>query len=131
DAVVDFVAQHAKALDGKVVIDATNNFRGAAMNSWPECAPVIPDASLFRAFNSYGFDILVKPEVGGEAADLFYAGPDGPGKAVVEQLISDVGLRPVWVGGTDQAGTVDGVLRLWFTLSQKRGRRIAFKLLSD
>src|SRR5215471_851847 len=66
DAVVDFVREHAKELDGKVVIDATNNFRAPAMNSWPECAPIIPDAFLYRAFNSYGFDILAAPQVGGE-----------------------------------------------------------------
>jgi predicted dinucleotide-binding enzyme len=131
DAAAEFIARHSKGLNGKVVIDATNNFRGAAMNCWEEVAPLIPDASLYRAFNSYGVDIFVKPDLGGEQADLFYAGPEGAGKAVVEQLISDAGLRPVWVGGSDQAGVVDGVLRLWFTLSQKRGRRIAFKLLSD
>jgi len=43
----------------------------------------------------------------------------------------DAGLRPVWVGGADQADTIDGVLRLWYTLSRARGRRIAFKLISD
>jgi hypothetical protein len=35
------------------------------------------------------------------------------------------------VGGTDAVETIDGVLRLWFTLSRTRGRRIAFKLISD
>ncbi len=130
-AVVEFVHAHAKGLDGKVVIDATNNFRGPAMNSWSEITPAIPRASLYRAFNSLGWDVFANPVLGGETSDLFYAGPDGPSQAVAEQLIADAGLRPVWVGGTDQAGTVDGVLRLWFTLSQKRGRRIAFKLLSD
>jgi len=35
------------------------------------------------------------------------------------------------VGGPDQVDTVDGVLRLWYMLSGKRGRRIAFKLISD
>ena len=39
--------------------------------------------------------------------------------------------RPIRVGGPDQVEVVDGVLRLWFTLAQSRGRRIAFKLISD
>ena len=49
----------------------------------------------------------------------------------VERLIEDAGLRPIRVGGTEHVEVVDGVLRLWFTLAQSRGRRIAFKLISD
>ena len=131
NAVVELVREHAKDVDGKVLIDATNNFGGPSMNSWPEISAIVPKARLYRAFNTYGFDVFVKPSLGGERPCLFYAGPEGEGKREVEQLIDDVGLSPVWVGGTDAAGVVDGVLRLWFTLSQSRGRRIGFKLLSD
>lgn len=125
-AVVQFAQQHAKELDGKVVIDATNNFGGASMNSWPEISSVLPKAKLYRAFNIYGWDVFANPALGGEAPDLFYAGPDD----VIEQLIADAGVRPVRVGGTDAVDVVDGVLRLWFTLAQSRGRRIAFKLIA-
>ncbi len=130
DAVGGFVHEHAAALDGKTVVDATNNFRGAAMNSFADCRPVVPKARLFRAFNTYGWDVFADPVIGGEHPDMFYAGPE-QGHEDVEALIFDLGLRPVRVGDSDQAATVDGVLRLWFTLSQSRGRRIAFKLLSD
>jgi hypothetical protein len=131
DAVVALVRQHSKDLDGKSVIDATNNFRAASMHSWSEVTLAVPNARLYRAFNSYGWDVFANPSVGGEQADLFYAGPDGQGRESVETLISDAGLRPIRVGGADAVDVVDGVLRLWFTLSQNRGRRIAFKLLSD
>jgi 8-hydroxy-5-deazaflavin:NADPH oxidoreductase len=130
-AVVDFAREHADALDGKVVIDATNNFRAPSMNSWPELRSLLPDARLYRAFNSYGWEMFANPVVGGEETDLFYAGPEGAGQEAVERLISDTGLRPIRVGGTDQADVVDGVLRLWYTLAQTRGRRIAFKLIAD
>jgi predicted dinucleotide-binding enzyme len=130
-AVVDFVRSQARALDGRIVIDATNNFRAASANSWPELIAALPKAQLFRAFNNYGWDIYANPMVGGVEPDLFYCGPEGHGKGSVERLIADVGLHPVWVGGTDQVGTVDGVLRLWYTLSGQRGRRIAFKLLAE
>jgi hypothetical protein len=52
---------------------------------------------------------------------------------MVERLIADVGLRPVWVGGPDEVEVVDGVLRLWFALVMKRqlGRRLAFKMIQD
>jgi hypothetical protein len=50
---------------------------------------------------------------------------------VVEQLISDVGLRPAYLG-PDKADVVDNVLPLWFTLAQLRGnRRLAFRILED
>ena len=131
-AVVDFVREHAKYLDGKVVIDATNNFGAASFNSWKEIGAVVPRASLYRAFNSLGWELFANPVLGGVQADLFYAGPEAPSKATVEGLISDVGLRPIWVGGAEAADVVDGVLRLWITLSRAgRGRRIAFKLISD
>jgi predicted dinucleotide-binding enzyme len=130
-AVVEFVREHAKELDGKVVIDATNNFGGASMNSWPEISAVLPKAKLYRAFNCYGFDVFAEPSVGGERPDLFYAGPEGESQIGLEQLITDLGLGPVWVGGADAADVVDGVLRLWFTLARHRGRRIAFRLIAD
>jgi 8-hydroxy-5-deazaflavin:NADPH oxidoreductase len=130
-AVVQFAQQHAMELDGKVVIDATNNFGGPSMDSWAELAKTLPKAKLYRAFNTYGFDVFAEPTVGGERPDLFYAGPEGRSQKDVEQLITDIGLRPIWVGGIDTVDVVDGVLRLWFTLSRHRGRRIAFKLIAD
>jgi predicted dinucleotide-binding enzyme len=130
-AVADFVREHAKDLDGKILIDATNNFGASSMNAWPELTKAVPNAKLYRAFNSLGWNVFANPIVGGEQADLFYAGPEGQSKETVEKLISDTGLRPIWVGGLTHAATVDGVLRLWFTLAGTRGRRIAFKLISD
>jgi predicted dinucleotide-binding enzyme len=130
-ATVEFVREHARALDGKIIVDATNDFRAAKFNSWPELTSAVPSAQLYRAFNSLGWDVFANPLVGGVQADLFYCGPDGRGREVTEQLINDAGLRPIWVGGADQVETVDGVLRLWYVLSRLRGRRIAFKLVSD
>ena len=130
-AVTQLVREHAKALDGKLVVDATNNFGAESFNSWSEVAAAAPRAKLYRAFNSLGWDIYADPVVGGQQADLFYAGPEGASQQTVEKLISDVGLRPIWVGGQEAVDTVDGVLRLWYTLAGKRGRRIAFKLITD
>ena len=131
NSVVHFAHEHAKDLDGKVLIDATNNFGGPSMNSWSEMSTLLPNAKLYRAFNTYGFDVFAEPSVGGDRPCLFYAGPEGQGQKEVDTLITDVGLNPVWVGGQDAVDVVDGLLRLWFTLSRHRGRRIAFKLIAD
>jgi 8-hydroxy-5-deazaflavin:NADPH oxidoreductase len=130
-AVVDFVRDHKQELDGKILIDATNNLRGSSIHSWSELSEKLPGAHLYRAFNTLGWEMFAEPVVGGEQADLFYAGPEGPAAATVERLIGDVGLRPIRVGGPDQADVVDGALRLWIALTRSRGRRIAFKLISD
>jgi 8-hydroxy-5-deazaflavin:NADPH oxidoreductase len=69
--------------------------------------------------------------IDGVQADHFYCGPDGAGRKAVEQLISDVGLGPIWVGGLKEIDRVDALLGLWFTLAARRGygRHLAFKLL--
>lgn len=119
------------ALNGKVVIDAANNIGAPVANSVAIIQSAANEASVYRAFNIYGWENFAEPEVGGVRADLFYAGTDGRSRQAAEQLITDVGLNPVWVGGPEKAELVDQLLRLWFTLAfeQKKGRRMALKLL--
>jgi 8-hydroxy-5-deazaflavin:NADPH oxidoreductase len=80
-----------------------------------------------RAFNTLGWDNFADPPDG---AELFYAA-DPTAREVTEELIWAVGLGPQFVGGPDAANTVDGVLRLWFSLVQQHGgqRRLAFRVV--
>lgn len=125
------IQEHAQALHGKIIIDAANKVGGAVMNSLEAFARYVPTAQVFRAFNNIGWENFEDPRFGDLSADLLYCGPDGPVRASVEQLIGAVGLRPVWLGGPEQAGLVDAVTRLWFTLANGRGmgRHLAFKVL--
>jgi 8-hydroxy-5-deazaflavin:NADPH oxidoreductase len=113
----------------RVIIDATNNLGGGPMNGVGAIAAAVPDAHVYRAFNTLGWENLAEPTFGGVSADLFFCGPDGDAGARVESLIADVGLRPVRVGDLDQVDVVDAVTRLWFALSRTRGRHVAFKVL--
>jgi predicted dinucleotide-binding enzyme len=131
NAVRQLAHDHAKVLDGKVLIDATNNFGSDKFHHWDALKEAAPTAHLYRAFNTYGYELFQNAKVGGEQVDLFYAGPEGASKDMVERLIKDVGPNPVWVGGVDAVDVVDGVLRLWFALTRRHGRRIAFKLIED
>lgn len=127
------IQANAAALDGKILIDAANRLGGGGpANSLTSFQAHTPHANVYRAFNTLGWENFAEPVIGGIQADLFYAGPDGEPRATVEQLISDVGLRPIYVGGTDQFGLVDSVLALWFQLARGRniGRRLAFKVLT-
>jgi 8-hydroxy-5-deazaflavin:NADPH oxidoreductase len=125
------IIAHAAQLDNKILIDAANKVSADPMNSVATLQAHTPHAHVYRAFNIYGWENFADPLYNGVQADLFYSGPDGETRAVIEQLIGEIGLRPVRVGDTDQAAVVDGVLPLWFTLSRSRGsRHFALKLLT-
>jgi predicted dinucleotide-binding enzyme len=131
-AVAGMVETGGGALNGKIVIDATNNFGGPVVNNVTTISAKAPAAQVFRAFNSLGWENFQNPQFGETQADLFYCGPDNQARPQVEGLIEDVGLRPVWVGGLDQVQIVDNIGTLWVTLAFRRGmgRNLAFKALT-
>jgi predicted dinucleotide-binding enzyme len=131
-AVEAIVESHAEVLNRKIIVDATNKLGTTEMHNLATFAAKTPEAKVFRAFNTLGWENFAEPRFGTVQADLFYCGPDdGEARAAIEQLIADIGLRPMRVGGLDQVQLVDGVLRLWFALAigQKMGRHLAFKVL--
>ena len=129
-AVPELLAEHGAALEGRVVIDATNDVGGERLHHRDAYAEHAAGARFARAFNTLGFELFADPSIGGSVADLFWCGPEDAG---VEQLISDVGLRPVRVGDIDAIDVVDGAARLWLTLVFRQGhpRRLAFRMLTD
>jgi len=133
DAVAATVATHADALAGKIVVDATNKFGAPVVNNLAIIRQAVPTAKLFRAFNSLGWEVFARPQFGETSADHFYCGPDDAHRPLVEQLIAEVGVRPVWVGGLETAPVVDALGTLWVTLAFQRGmgRHLAFKMLTD
>lgn len=126
------VASNARALDGKILIDAANNVSAPIPNNLATFTAYTPKAKVYRAFNIYGWENFENPTIDGVPGDLFYCGPDGESRSVMDNLITDVGLRPVWVGGLDQIELIDNLLRLWLTLAygQQTGRRLAFKAMT-
>lgn len=130
-SVGELLSGNAAAIGGKLVIDATNQIGAAPMNAAGQIAEAAPGVRYARAFNVLGWENFAEPLFGGVPADLFYSAPAAD-EATVAQLISDVGLRPAYLGEGKQ-DVVDGVLPLWFTLVQARGgnRRLAFRVLTD
>ncbi len=131
-SIIETVAQtYATQLNGRIIIDAANNMGEDSMHNLAHFQKHTPQAQVYRAFNSLGWENFAEPDFSGIQADLFYCGLDGEPKTKVEQLISDVGLRPVYLGGNEQMGLLDSIASLWFTLAlgQKKGRHIAFKVL--
>jgi predicted dinucleotide-binding enzyme len=125
----ELIASLGQALADKVVIDATNDVQGTGtLHALDELAD---GAHPVRAFNTLGWENFANPVFDDVRADLFYAAEEGLAHDVAERLVSDVGLRPVWLGGTESFDIVDSLARLWFTLvfQRKLGRRLAFKML--
>ncbi len=79
-----------------------------------------------RAFSTLGWENLADPTAG---AALFFAADPGA-RALAEELITAVGLEPVFAGDADACGTVDALLPLWFALVQHNGgnRRVALRI---
>ena len=125
----DLLAEHGGGLDGKLVVDATNRVGAPVANAAAAIRSAAAGARYVRAFNTLGWENFADPEFGDGPADLFFSASvaDRPD---AEELIAAVGLRPVWVG-EDKENVVDGLLPLWFALTQARGgnRRIALRLL--
>jgi predicted dinucleotide-binding enzyme len=130
-AVPEVVRDLSDELDGKVIIDASNNVQAPVRNSVQAIVAAAPEASVFRAFNSLPAATMADPLLGDVRADLFFAGPDDGHRAVVETLIRDAGMNPIYVGSADWAPVVDALGGLSFALGRSRpGKRLAFNLVT-
>ena len=100
------VCEHAPALAGKIVIDATNplNASGTRLALGFDTSGVellqsdARGATFFKAFNVAGVGAIAKPSYPQGAAAMFVAGPKGEQKDIVLRLVADVGFEPVDVG---------------------------------
>jgi predicted dinucleotide-binding enzyme len=126
------ITGYATQLDGRIILDTANRMGGGPLNSLASFQQHTPGARVFRAFNTLGWENFANPEFEGGPADLFYCGPAADARTVVEQLITDVGLRPMYLGGVEQVGLVDAIAGLWFALAlgQGKGRHLGFKVLT-
>lgn len=120
-------------LNGKILVDTTNHVGQPVMHSLEKLRMVAPDSPLFRAFSTLGWENFANPVIAGMQVDLFYAGDSGVSQKVVDNLIAEIGLRPIYLGGVEQAPILDGLARLWFVtaLQQANGRRLAFKMIVE
>lgn len=132
-AVGELVCDYRGDLDGKIIVDATNSTGQPEMHNMTLLEGTLPKAEIFRAFNTLGWENFAQPMFGEERADLFYCGAAGDARDSMDELINDVGLRPIYVGGTEMAPLLDNLTRLWFTLvfAEGYGRHTAFRLLTD
>jgi predicted dinucleotide-binding enzyme len=108
------VAGYGDALDGKVIIDATNpvaaDLKGLVTPNGSSGAQEIAKAAtagarVVKAFNTIFGHVLTK----GGRLDAFIAADDAEAKARVSTLIEGLGLRPLDVGGLHMAHTLEAL----------------------
>lgn len=124
---------------GKLVIDCTNHVGpGFTLSyghttSWAEeVAKKVPGARVFKSFNAQGAENLATPVYASGPAANFFCGDDAEAKAVVSQLVKDVGFEPVFAGPLKQARVLEPMMMLWVTAARAAGKRaMGFQLLRD
>ncbi|MEQ8675294.1 MAG: NAD(P)-binding domain-containing protein [Aggregatilineales bacterium] len=115
-------------LTHKIVIDATNGGDVPQQPVVQALAGLKPNAFVYKAFNTLGFENFQNPTFGDERGDMLFIGHEEQQESVAE-LIHDVGLNPLYMGDLTQTGVLDAALSLWFGLSRRLGRHLAFRIL--
>jgi 8-hydroxy-5-deazaflavin:NADPH oxidoreductase len=115
------VVREAGSLEGKVVIDTTNQFGPSGIEPIPGGRTAaqlnqarMPGAKLVKAFHTLtaGFQAS---EAGREPAEervvLFLCGDDDAAKATVRDLVLEIGFAPIDLGGLADAGPMEAPRR--------------------
>ena len=116
-AAPDVMAQAGK-LEGKILVDATNNLPGGP--SGLEIAALAPDASYVKAFNTV-FATFMHDTPPDPPASLVFCGDDVAAKATVAKLIADAGFEPVDVGDAEATPLLEALARLVIRLAYQQG----------
>ena len=119
DEVLDEIGD--EALDGKVLIDTTNQFGADGVEELPDgqtAAQVnfgrMPSGVRYvKAFNTLtaGFQGSAAGRSGDERVAMFLCGDDDEAKETVKKLIREIGFAPVDVGGTADAAVMEAPRR--------------------
>ena len=104
-AIVDVLDEVGAALAGKIVVDATNPLKAdnsglatEGTSGAEEIQARLPQSHVVKAFNTQFAARQTDPRIAGLAVDGFVAGDDEEAKAVVLDLVKDIGFNPIDAG---------------------------------
>jgi predicted dinucleotide-binding enzyme len=141
-AVEEVLAPLAPALQGTILIDATNpvgpgliHGLGSAQSGAERVAALAPGASVVKAFSVYGYENLADPpsRPDGIRPAMPYAGDDPAAKATVAALLTDLGWEPLDVGPLTAALDLEHLTLLWVRMVRAGGHspRLVWAALRD
>jgi predicted dinucleotide-binding enzyme len=120
--VMDDAVAAAGALDGKILIDATN-YGGADGSSGAErVAEMVPGARVIKAINTVFEPMYPLAAEAPGRAHMLIAGDDDEAKEVVASLLRDLGFDPVDAGLLGAARGLEAFAALVIDLAYRRGR---------
>jgi predicted dinucleotide-binding enzyme len=116
---IDEVLEQTGSLEGRIVIDTTNQF---GTGGWEDLggrtaaqvnAARMPGARYTKAFNTLtsGFQAQSAGRTGADRVVMFLCGDDEDAKRVVAGLIDDAGFTPIDLGGTADAAPMEAPRR--------------------
>jgi 8-hydroxy-5-deazaflavin:NADPH oxidoreductase len=119
DTMRELIPQHARLLEGKVVVDPSNPIgfdeSGQPFRTLPEgqsagsvVAALLPvGAHYVKAFGTLGADALASGANRDPRAVLFYATEDDAAATAIELLIRTAGFEPLRAGSVADAGRIE------------------------
>ncbi len=125
EATLDVLEQTEDALDGRVVLDVSNPLdfsRGFPPTLFVKDTDSLaeqiqaahPRARVVKALNTVTADLMVRPDVLGETSTVFVSGDDDDAKAVVTDLLHELGHTDVLdLGDLSTARGTEMYLALW------------------
>ncbi|MFC5910967.1 NADPH-dependent F420 reductase [Streptacidiphilus monticola] len=125
-----FLLEHGAALDGKVVVDATNSFPGPVLNAAALFAAHAPGARYARAFSSQAWETFATPPADGGPSDLPFSSAAEDRETVAALIESVPGLRAYYLGA-DAQDQVDAAIALLFPAFSTRGRSVSLRIVTN
>jgi predicted dinucleotide-binding enzyme len=120
DTIKELIPEHARLLEGKVVVDPSNpiafNENGQPIRTLPEgqsagsvVAALLPAGTHYgKAFGTLAADALAAgAHRGPRRAVLFYATDDDTAATTIERLVRAAGFDPLRAGGVADAGRIE------------------------
>jgi len=99
--------------EGRIVIDATNDFDPSDLNGWTSSqvlADLVPGARVVKAANTLGAAVLGSdPHEGGGRRVIFLSGDDADAKSAVKALFEDAGFVAIDLGGLAEGGALQQI----------------------
>jgi 8-hydroxy-5-deazaflavin:NADPH oxidoreductase len=111
----------AGTLDGKVLVDATNDLAGVGPGTGG-IAALAPGARVVKAFNTVFAALYDDIAAAERPPSLVLCGDDEPAKEAVQALARDMGLEPIDIGGLAEADVLDSFARLVTGIAYRQGR---------
>jgi 8-hydroxy-5-deazaflavin:NADPH oxidoreductase len=111
----------AGPLDGKVLVDATNDLAGVGPGT-DGIAGLVQGAEVVKAFNTVFAALYEDVATADRPPSLVLCGDGDAAKDAVSGLARDAGFDPIDAGGLAQADELDAFARLVIGLAYRQGR---------